>query len=297
MKIRMILFVAGAAAFAVAGRAPAQQTRAAQAAQRAFVDANGDGINDLTPLRSRTRTSETGSTYREQRREMIRELTKNLNSQQRAEVAAVVETQRRENATPEAMNEAVAAKLQSFGVVVPDAWHKTQLEVEGGFTLTQQQRREVAARRESLKSEGKSPAEVRAAVTNMVKAYGVAVSETQMAQIGRQIEEALSGADTETEVEALTTGLRQGIRAQSRLRTALRQMTATRGGGVQPPVRNGPPQTSVSRTGMTSAQLAQIRSLIETMQAQGKTIDEIRSAVTTTMNGYGVQPPPKGKGR
>ncbi len=301
MKRTTFLLIAGAAALVFAANAPAQVTDNTATAIPAWVDADGDGINDVAAMR-RERRGVRENAYAESRRQLMAELTANLSEEQKAELAALMNQLREQRSAPEATQAALGEKLQSFGITLPDTWYQTPIEFEGGFTLTPEQRSEIKALMESLQAEGKTPEERRAALVGLLSSYGITVPDNFMIGpergIGPRGDRGRGPILTEeqrTAVDALVASMKEEGKTEAEIRTAVGELMASY--GITAPVRRGPPEgTQAARSGLTNQQRAEVQALVRTMRAEGKTATEIRDALAAKFNQYGVAMPPQGKG-
>lgn len=301
MKQTTFFLIAGAAALMFAANAPAQTTDNSTTGMPAWVDADGDGINDVAAMR-RERRGGNENAYSESRRQLMQELTANLTDEQKAELNALREQLRENQTTPEAMQAALGEKLLSFGITLPDTWYQTRLEFEGGFTLTAEQRAGVQSLMESLKADGKTPEERRAAVVELLSSYGVTVPDNFMLGPERGVgprgdrgRGPVLSEEQRTAVDALVASMKEEGKTQAEIRTAVGELMASY--GVTTPVRRGPPDgTQAARSGLTNQQRAEVQALVRTMRAEGKSATEIRDALAAKFNQYGVAMPPQGKG-
>ncbi|HEY3397819.1 MAG TPA: hypothetical protein VGM19_09210 [Armatimonadota bacterium] len=96
-----------------------------------------------------------------------------LTPDQRQQVVAKIKELKAAGKTPEEIHAAVAEMLKGWGIQAPAAggqgaaW-KATLE-----KLTPDQRQQVQAKRQELKAAGKTPAEIHAAIAEMLKGWGV----------------------------------------------------------------------------------------------------------------------------
>ncbi|HQK21778.1 MAG TPA: hypothetical protein PLM66_02630 [Candidatus Latescibacteria bacterium] len=301
MKYAPFFLVAGAAAFLYAAHVPAQEIDNTGTDVPAWVDADGDGINDVAAMR-RERRGGNENAYAESRRQLMAELTANLTDEQKAELTALRNQLREDHATPEAVQAALGEKLQSFGITLPDAWYQTRLEFEGGFTLTAEQRAQVQALMESLRTDGKTPEERRAAVVELLTSYGITVPDNFMAPPergngprGDRGRGPILTEEQRTAVDALVASMKEEGKTRAEIQAAVGELMASY--GITAPVRRGPPEgTQAARSGLTNQQKAEVQALVRTMRAEGRSAAEIRDALAAKFNQYGVAMPPQGKG-
>ena len=96
----------------------------------------------------------------------------NLTEEQRAEIRALVETQKGAGATREEIRQAIGAKLQEFGIDLPADWGQRQARGDGPFAnLTEEQRAAIQEMREA--------GATRQAVREQLTAWGIELPERQ----------------------------------------------------------------------------------------------------------------------
>jgi len=300
MKNVTLFLVVGAAALVFAASAHAQETDNTVETPSAWVDADGDGINDLAPRGPRGGGGRDRA-YMESRRQLMDQLTADLTTEQKAEITTLMTTLHESDATPEQVQTALGEKLQSLGIVLPDTWYQSPLEFAGGFALTTEQRAAVASLMESLKADGKTREEVRTAMSELLTSYGVTLPDNFMAGPGPGQRGKGRGPELTTEqrtaVDALRTSLQAEGKTEAEIRTAIGELMTSY--GITAPNRPQGPNTPPNGIGggprLTEVQRTEIQSIRETMQAAGNTPAEIRAAVEAKFTEYGVtMPPPRG---
>jgi Spy/CpxP family protein refolding chaperone len=303
MKNVSLFLVAGAAALLFAAGAHAQETDNTVDTPSAWVDADGDGINDLAPRGPHGRGGGMDRAYMESRHQLMEQLAADLTADQKAEIKTLMQTLREDGTTPEAVQTALGEKLQSFGITLPETWYQTPLEFAGGFTLTAEQRAAVASLMESSKADGKTREEVRTAMSELLTSYGVTLPDNFMigpGQRGNGKGPALT-MDQRAAVNALRTSLQAEGKTPAEVRTAIGELMTSYGiiAPNRPQGPNTPPNGIGGGPGLTEVQRTEIQSIRETMQAAGNTPAEIRAAVEVKFTEYGITiPPPRGpKGR
>ncbi len=300
MKQTTFFLIAGAAAFLFAANVPAQVNDETAAGMSAWVDADGDGINDIAAMNRERRGRD--NAYAESRRQLMAELTANLSEEQKAELAALMNQLREQRSAPEATQAALGEKLQSFGIALPDAWYQTRLEFEGGFTLTAEQRAQVQALMESLRTDDETPEERRAALVELLTSYGITVPDNFMMPPNRgdgprgdRGRGPILTEEQRVAVDALVETMKEEGKTRAEIQAAVGELMASY--GITAPVRRGPPEgTQAARSGLTNQQKAEVQALVRTMRAEGKSAMEIRDALAAKFNQYGVAMPPQGKG-
>ena len=129
-----------------------------------FVDADGDGINDRMPRMRREDLRALDQEREQSRGQMLNQAMAGLTKEQKDEIKQLRTAMRRQGASPDQIHAAVGEKIRSYGVAVPADWDLTANEYANARRMTAQRRAQVQALADSLRAEGKSPAEIRAAI-------------------------------------------------------------------------------------------------------------------------------------
>jgi DNA-binding transcriptional regulator YhcF (GntR family) len=177
-RINLFTLLVGAVALTFAANAYAQSEDSEETVDPvetpAFVDVDGDGINDATQRRHVVRNRALAQAHiRQQAREMntIRE---QLNDQQRAELDELVTALRAEGKNREEIHATVTTKLGELGVNLPETWNATPREFVGGNRLSETQRTELQSMIAGLRESGATNEQVRAAISAKFNEWGVA---------------------------------------------------------------------------------------------------------------------------
>lgn len=165
-----ILIMAGASH--AAGNSPQRPASSMVAAElpavdmdtTVFVDADGDGINDRMPRMRREDLRALDQEREQSRGQMLNQAMAGLTKEQKDEIKQLRTAMRRQGASPDQIHAAVGEKIRSYGVAVPADWDLTANEYANARRMTAQRRAQVQALADSLRAEGKSPAEIRAAI-------------------------------------------------------------------------------------------------------------------------------------
>ena len=174
-----ILIMAGASH--AAGNSPQRPASSMVAAElpavdmdtTVFVDADGDGINDRMPRMRREDLRALDQEREQSRGQMLNQAMAGLTKEQKDEIKQLRTAMRRQGASPDQIHAAVGEKIRSYGVAVPAEWDLTANEYSNARRMTAQRRAQVQAlalrpqrigKCLHLRAEGKSPAEIRAAI-------------------------------------------------------------------------------------------------------------------------------------
>jgi DNA-binding transcriptional MerR regulator len=97
-----------------------------------------------------------------------------LTEEQRDEIHAVVRDMREAGASREEIHEAVAQKIEKFGVELPEGWReRRRIRSEIRKQLTEEQRAAIRSKIRELHEAGASREEIHAAVREMLAGYGI----------------------------------------------------------------------------------------------------------------------------
>ncbi|MHB8997556.1 MAG: hypothetical protein ACYC63_20105, partial [Armatimonadota bacterium] len=187
-------------------------------------------------------------------------------------------------------------------------------------TLTQEQRTELQAKMKEMRAAGKTPEEVRAAMTEMLKGWGVEMPQGRAGQrarngegngqqqglgegkgrrqgMGRNFMQQLT-PDQRTQLEAKVTELKAAGKTPEEIRAAIAEML--KGWGIEAPAARGDGQRGQGLAGMpklTDEQRTQVQAKMKELREAGKTREEIHAAIAEMLKGWGIEAPAAGAGR
>ena len=161
-----------------------------------------------------------------------------LTDEQRKELREKTKAMRDEGKTPAEIHAAAGEMLQSFGVTLPDNWAEMQGRRMGRgrhpafmSRLTDEQRKELREKTKAMRDESKTPAEIHAAVGELLQSFGVTLPDNwdqQMRFHGRRGHKGTFWAKLTQEQR---TALREKIKAMkdsgakpAEIRKAVREM-------------------------------------------------------------------------
>ena len=249
MRLRTLATLVGALAltFATAGFAQ-DDTAPSDAAPETsvpFVDADGDGINDIAArfhmqqgMRGR------GSAFQETKRAQFTELFGQLSDEQQAEVQALVEQLRGEGLSPAEIHSAVGEKFSELGLDLPDTWNMTPAEFAEANRLTDAERNEIHTMVEEMRGEGATREQIRSAVAAKFEEYGKVMTRgPAMAPPRGQMPGTFGGdlltEEQRSEIQTLMETLREEGATPSEIRDAVNAKFTE--WGVEMPERPMPP--------------------------------------------------------
>lgn len=219
-----------------------------------------------------------------------------LTDQQRQQVLAKVKEMKDAGAKPEEIKAAVTETLKGFGVEVPAGG----LELGKGqgarawlASLTKEQRQQVLAKVKELRAADAKPEEIKAAVTEMLKGFGVTVPAG-----GLQLGGAAAGGrfasltkEQREQVQAKVKEMRAAGAKPEEVKATVTEML--KGFGVQPAAGKHGAGLKATMEKLTPEQRTQVQAKVKELRAAAKTPEEIRAAVTEMLKGFGVELPQK----
>lgn len=177
-RIDLFTLLVSAVALTFASGAYAQSEDADDSADPvevpAFVDVDGDGINDATRRRHAVRNRALAQAHIKQQAREMNTVREQLNDQQRAELDELVNALQAEGKNRGEIHAEVTTKLGEFGVTLPDTWKETPREYVGGNRLSEAQRTEMQSIISGLRENGATNEQVRAAISAKFNEWGVA---------------------------------------------------------------------------------------------------------------------------
>ncbi len=236
-----------------------------------------------------------------------------LTEEQREAVREKKEEMRSQGATREEIRAAVAEMLRAYGIEVPEDCHGPRGfgHPKAGFkaNLTEEQREAIREKKEEMRSQGATRAEIHSAVAEMLKGYGIEVPEDWRGPRGRDgFGPGPFGfwADlTEEQRDAVHDKIKE-MRDQGATREEIHAAVAEmlKEYGVELPENRGEGRWGDRRQrcrltqeqresvrNLAEEQRRTIRKTIREMRKQGATCEEIQEKVDQMIEGFGIQSP------
>jgi len=210
-----------------------------------------------------------------------------LTPEQRQQVTAKVKELREQGKTPQEIRAAIAEMFKGWGVEVPAP---NGPGLGGGWLgqLTPEQRQQVTAKVKELREQGKTPQEIRAAIAEMLKGWGIEVPAPGGPGLGKGLLGQLT-PEQQQQVVAKIKELREQGKTPQEIRAAIAEML--KGWGVEAPAPNGPGLGKGLLGQLTPEQRQQVTAKVKELREQGKTPQEIRAAIAEMLKGWGIEPP------
>ena len=230
-----------------------------------------------------------------------------LTQEQRTELQAKMKEMRAAGKTPEEVRAAMTEMLKGWNVEMPQGRGargegKGQQQGMGRHfmqQLTPDQRAQLEAKVTELKAAGKTPEEIRAAVAEMLKGWGV---EAPAARAGGQRGQGLARMpkltdEQRTQVQAKMKELRQAGKTREEIHAAIAEML--KGWGIEAPAVGAGRQAGQGQRGMLQGvgqrlnpeQRTELQAKMKELRAAGKTREEIHAAITEMLKGWNIEPP------
>jgi uncharacterized membrane-anchored protein len=171
-------------------------------------------------------------------------------------------------------------------------------------TLTEEQRTQLQAKMKEMRAAGKTREEIKAAVAEMLKGWGVEMPQGQAAKghgkgqqqgMGRQVMEKLT-PDQRAQLEAKVNEMKAAGKTPEEIRAAIAELL--KGWGIEAPAAGaGRGKGPAGMAKLTDEQRTEVQAKIKELKAAGKTQQEIRAAVAEMLKGWGIEAPAAGAGK
>ena len=170
-----------------------------------------------------------------------------------------------------------------------------------GENLTEEQRTQLHAKMKEMREAGAKPEEVRAAMAEMLKGWGIEppqgrgagegrgnrfgdqLTEEQRAQLHKKMQEMRAAGATQEEIQAARIEMLKGFGIEAQARPA----------GQGPGAADGPRPRFAN---LTEEQRTQVQAKMREMRQAGAKPEEIKAAIQEMLKGWGVEPQGKGQG-
>jgi uncharacterized membrane-anchored protein len=240
-----------------------------------------------------------------------------LTPDQRAQVVAKIQELKQAGDTPEQIRALITEMLQGWGIQVPAAGAagagaapaaagqaKAQTAAGGNgpawlAKLTPEQRQQVMTTVQQLRAAGKTQPEIRAAVVEMLKGWGIQapapegnagvfekLTPEQRQQVQATIQELQADGSTPEQIRGAVGALLKGWGLQ---------LPAATGGAAAAPATAQAATDEAWMAELTPEQRQQVDAKVQELRQAGKTPEEIRTAVGEMLKAWGIQPPAGGQ--
>jgi len=229
-----------------------------------------------------------------------------LTDEQKTQLQTKLDELKAAGAKPEEVRAAVKDMLKGWGIEMPQG----QAGRGGGMRavmekLTPEQRTELQAKMKEMRQANKTPEEIRAAVQEMLKGWGV---EIPQGQDGQGIQGGRGGGlravmekltpEQRTELQAKMKEMRQANKTPEEIRATMQEML--KGWGIEMPQAQGTEGRQNRGQGqgwmgqLTEEQRTQLKAKTDELKAAGAKPAEIRAAIAELCKGWGIEPPKAG---
>lgn len=226
-----------------------------------------------------------------------RKWMQSLTQEQRTQVQAKMKEMRAAGKTPEEIKAAIAEMLKGWNIQMPQAGEgrragKGQPVVGKQILekLTPDQKTQLEARVNELKAAGKTPAEIRAAVAELLKGWGIELPAGRQGQMAGLM--AKLTPDQRAQLQAKMKEMKAAGKTQPEIRAAMLEML--KGWGIEAPAAGAGKhqgQGGGVMAQLTADQRAQVKAKIQELKAAGRTREEIHAAIAAMLKGWGIEPP------
>jgi hypothetical protein len=213
-----------------------------------------------------------------------------LTDEQKTQLQAKIKQMREANAKPEEIKAAVAEMLKGWGIEMPAAGEGQGQGMRNGFgaNLTEEQRTQLQAKIKEMRQAGAKPEEIRAAVAELFKGWGIEMpkrGEGAGGGLGKGLMDKLT-EEQKTQLQAKVKEMRAAGAKPEEIRAAVQELL--KGWGVQPPQDGqGRGQWQTLLQNLTPEQRQQVQAKIKELRQQGRTPEEIKKAVEDMIKGFG----------
>ena len=228
-------------------------------------------------------------------RGMAADMRTNLTDEQRAAIQEKVTELKESGANRQEIRTAVAEMLKEYGIEVPDAWFNRL--GKGNYLcadLTDEQRTAIKEKIAEMKEAGASRKEIREAVAEMLKEYGVEPPDRQAGRRGKGNRLGTNLTDEQrTTVKEKVTEMKEAGASREDIREAVAEMLKEY--GIEVPER----QVDHPFADLTDEQRTAIQEKVSEMKEAGASREDIREVVAEMLKGYDIELPdrePGGKG-
>ena len=204
-----------------------------------FVDADGDGINDIAAMRHHRRNNGVERAFRHARHGMMADVRDQLTDEQIAELDQLVadlragETERGEHHT------AITEKLQEFGITLPENWNQTPGDFASQFRLSEEQRGEIQELVEGMRGEDASREDIRAAVDAKYTEWGIERPQMPGHGAGGPGDQVRLSEEQRSELRSLVEGMRAEDASRDDIHAAVEALHTEWGIEVPPAPERG----------------------------------------------------------
>jgi Spy/CpxP family protein refolding chaperone len=209
-----------------------------------------------------------------------------LTAEQRTQLLAKMRELKAAGKPPDEIRQAATEMLKGWGLEMPPGGLLAVVTAN----LTPEQKQEMRAKVKEMRAAGAKPEEIRAAVAQMFKDWGIVVPDRAPGKGG--LASLNLTDDQRQQVEDKIKALRKGNTKPEEIEKAVREML--KGWGVTGTFNLAGKGDRLGRDflrNLTEEQRKELRTKMKQLRAEGKTPAEIKAAVADLLKGWGVKPP------
>jgi len=219
-----------------------------------------------------------------------------LTDEQKAELQQLLDSLRESGATPEEIRDTINAKLEEWGIEIPEPSDQQRPEPPWMSQLTDGQKAELQQLLDSLRESGATPEETREAMNAKLQEWGIelpALSQGREPPWMSQLTD-----EQKAELQQLLDSLKASGASPEETRDAID--TKLQEWGIEVPVQDGQQHPEPPWMGQLSdEQKAELQQLVESLRESGATPQQIRDAVNAKLEEWGIEipTPPQSSGQ
>ncbi len=210
-----------------------------------------------------------------------------LTDEQKQEIEQLTQSLKDAGATPEEIRDAVNAKLQEWGIEIPEM---PAGEPPWMSQLTDEQKEELQQLIQSLTDSGATRDEIRDALNAKLQEWGIQVPEQSGPHQGHFPWMSQLTDDQKEQIQQLIESLRESGATQEETRDAV-NVKLEEWGIELPEDMAGQPRLPPWMSQLTDEQKEELQQLIQSLRDSGATQEEIRDAINAKLQEWDIEVP------
>lgn len=219
-----------------------------------------------------------------------------LTDDQKTEIQQLTQSMKDSGATFQEIRDAVNAKLEEWGIEIPEPNDQQRPEPGWMSQLTDEQKVELQELVDSLRESGATPEETRDAMNAKLQEWGIELPATPQAREAPWMSQLTD--EQKAELQQLQDSLKASGASPEETRDAIDAKLQE--WGIEVPVRDGQQRPERPWTSqLTNEQKVELQQLVESLRDSGATPQEIRDAVNAKLQEWGIElpAPPESSGQ